>query len=179
MKILVVCASRYGSTKAIGEWIAERCSLEGHEVEFHEPERAVSPEAYEVLILGSGIYADRVLPGLTQYISEHAEVLKTKKVALFGVAMQKEPVLHKGKIHGGLTYLVPSAEILGGAVVHANILLGELVPKRLSEKDHADLLKFYGMIGLSEAQIRMRMNPRTLMNKQECWGFAEAVIAKL
>jgi menaquinone-dependent protoporphyrinogen oxidase len=179
MKILIVSASRYGSTRVIGEWIAERLSLEDHEVEAFEPEKAPSPQAFDAVVLGSGIYADRVLPGLTQYISENAEALKTKKVALFGVAMQKEPVLHKGKIHGGLTYLVPTAEKLDGSVVHANILLGELVPKKLTEKDHADLLKFYGMIGLKEDQIRMRMTPRTLMNKQECWGFAEAVLGKL
>jgi len=178
MNVRIVCASRYGSTRLIGEWIGERLSLGGHQVDVQEAASAGPPEGADLVVLGSGIYADKFLPELKAYIEQHADALGERAVALFGVALQRAPMIHKGRLHGGLTYLLPYVEMLRTPPIHADILLGELIPQKLSDKDRGDLLRFYAMIGLNEAQTRQRMAPRSLMSKQECWGFAEALMGK-
>ena len=61
MKTLIVCASKYGSTKVIGEWIAERL---GFDCFVTDVKGSPDPDSFDLLILGSGIYEDRVLPEL-------------------------------------------------------------------------------------------------------------------
>ena len=61
MKALIICASKYGSTKIIGEWITERL---GFDSTVADAESAPAPHGFDLFILGSGIYEDRVLATL-------------------------------------------------------------------------------------------------------------------
>lgn len=179
MKALIICASKYGSTTQIGRWIAERLSYDGVTVDIAKPEDAISIDEYELIVMGSGIYTHDVLPSLRQFIDENKEVLKSKKLALFGVAMKTEPTFHKGKIHGGIEYLKSSIEKLDGAVIHADMLHGEMVYEKMDEKDKEGLLRFYKMLGLSDAEAKERLKPRTLMDKKEAWDWTEATLKKI
>lgn len=178
MKTLIVCASRYGSTMQIGRWLSERLSHEGFTVDLTQPDESVSLDGYDLIIMGSGIYSHHVLPGLQDFVKKNKDALKTKKLAIFGVAMKTTPVFHKGRIHGGIEHLRTLAEMFGDAVVHADMLHGEMVPQKMEEKDREGLMRFYNMLNLPEDEMQRRMHPRTLMDKKEVWEFAEMVIKK-
>ncbi len=181
MKALIICASRYGSTVEIGRWIAERLGYDGitADVKRLDEKKSLSLENCDIVIMGSGIYSHGVLPELKTFVESNKEALKNKKVALFGVAMKKEPMLHKGKVHGGIHYLTPLIEMLGGSVIYADMLFGEMVHQKMNDKDKEGLMRFYKHLGLSDDEMKARTSPRTLMSKGECWEFAEAVMKKM
>ncbi len=179
MKTLIITASRYGSTEQIGRWIKERLQYEGFEVDIAKTEDVVSLDSYKLVIMGSGIYSHSVLPELKAFIEKNRHALKDKKNVIFGVAMKIKPVFHKGKIHGGLEHLIPQIEMLNGSVIYADMLHGEMVPQKMTEKDRDGVMRFYKMLNLPEDEIERRLKPRTLMDKKEAWEFAETVISKL
>ena len=179
MRALIVCASRYGSTIEIGRWIAERLGYDSITADVKRPDEVGSLQEYELTIMGSGIYSHGVLPELKTFAESNKEALIGRKVALFGVAMKKEPVFHKGKVHGGIHNLTSLTEMLNGSVIHADMLFGEMVPQKMNDKDKEGLMRFYKHLGLSADEMKARMSPRTLMNKRECWEFAEAVMKKI
>jgi menaquinone-dependent protoporphyrinogen IX oxidase len=176
MKILVITASRYGSTHQGGEWIAQRLKIEGHDVEHSHTEEAPRPHDHDLIVLGSGLYAHKLLPGINDYVDQHRPVLRARKTAVFALAMRTSPVFVKGKAHGGLSQLEYLLEILGPSAVHAEMLGGEMVFSKMSEQDATGLLRFYAMLKLSDAEIERRKQPRTLMNKIDYWQFAETVM---
>lgn len=179
MKALVVCASKYGSTREIGGWIAERLGYEGIAAELRSAGDDGPLDDYGLVIMGSGIYNHGVLPGLKVFLELKKDALKGKKVVFFGVAMKTEPVFYKGRVRGGLEHLLPQLDLLGDAVLHAGMLHGEMVPQKLEEKERTGLMGFYRALGLSETEMKERMLPRTLMSKKEAWEFAETVIQRL
>ncbi|MBZ0157835.1 MAG: flavodoxin domain-containing protein [Alphaproteobacteria bacterium] len=179
MKALIVCASRYGSTEEIGKWIAERLGYDGISADVVRTPGSGSVADFDLVVMGSGIYSHGVLPELKEFVEANRGELQGKPVALFGVAMKKETVLHKGKPYGGVHYLHPLAEMLDGSVLHAGMLLGEMVPQKLTDSEREGLMRFYRQVEMDEAEIKRRMSPRTLMSKSECWEFAEAVLRKL
>jgi flavodoxin len=179
MKTLIVYASRYGSTEQIGRWIAERLGYDDFVVDLVKAGDVVSLEDYAVVIMGSGIYSHSILPELKAFIEQNLDVLKSKKNVVFGVAMKTTPVFHKGKIHGGIEHLVPTIEMLNGSVIHADMLHGEMVPQKMTEKDRDGLMGFYKMLNLPDDEVQRRLKPRTLMDKKEVWEFTETIIKKL
>ncbi|MBT9162478.1 MAG: hypothetical protein DDT27_01036 [Dehalococcoidia bacterium] len=52
MKTLFVCGSRYGSTRVIGEWIAERLGFDSLITDVGD---APDPGEFDLVMLGSGI----------------------------------------------------------------------------------------------------------------------------
>ncbi|MCX8069383.1 MAG: flavodoxin domain-containing protein [Thermodesulfovibrionales bacterium] len=179
MKTLIVTASRYGSTEQIGRWIAERLKYEGFEVHLAKADETESVDNYELVIMGSGLYSHSVLPELKGFIEKNLDVLKSKKNVLFCVAMKTTPVFYKGKIHGGLEHLTPQIQMLNGSIIHADMLHGEMVPSKMTEKDREGLMRFYKMLNFSDDEIQRRLKPRTLMDKKEVWEFTETIISKL
>ncbi len=179
MKTLIVTASRYGSTEQIGRWIGERLKYEGFEVHAVKAGDVVSLEDYAMVIMGSGIYSHSVLPELKAFIEQNLDALKSKKNVLFGVAMKTGPVFHKGKIHGGIEHLIPQIEMLNGSVIHADMLHGEMIPSKMTEKDRDGLMRFYKMLNLPDDEVQRRFKPRTLMDKKEVWEFTETFVNKL
>ncbi|MCL0038435.1 flavodoxin domain-containing protein [Thermodesulfovibrionales bacterium] len=176
MKALIVCATKYGSTIEIGRWMAERLGYGNITADVKGPDEVNSLQEYGVIIMGSGIYGHGVLPELKTFVESNKETLADKKVALFGVAMKREPVFYKGKVHGGIHYLTPLAEMLNDSVIHVDMLSGEMVWQKMADEDKEGLMKFYKHLGLSDGEMNARMSPRTLMNKSECWEFTEAVM---
>lgn len=179
MKTLIITASRYGSTEQIGGWIKERLQYEGFEVNAAKAEGPVYLEDCQLVIMGSGIYSHSILPELKAFIEQNLDALKSKKNVIFGVAMKTMPVFHKGKIHGGIEHLIPQIEMLDGSVIHADMLHGEMVPSKMTEKDRDGLMRFYKILNLAEDEVQRRLKPRTLMDKKEVWEFTEAIINKL
>lgn len=77
MKILIAVASRHGSTREIGDAVAQGLRDAGFQVDVADPDDVETVEPYSAVILGSSVYvgrwaasaralADRCASGLTQ-----------------------------------------------------------------------------------------------------------------
>jgi flavorubredoxin len=70
-KILIVCASRAGETRRIGELIAEGVRISGHEAEVLEARDVTSEEQLstgDALVLGSATYHGEMLSKMKQIL---------------------------------------------------------------------------------------------------------------
>lgn len=179
MKTAVIYASRYGSTAEISEWIAQRFAAEGYSAEVINVSDANSAGEYDLVLLGSGIYSHGFLPELETFIEKNADELSKTATALFGVAMMTTPMMVRGKAMGGLLMLEKYAEKLGKSCISGGMLHGEMSFSKMTESDRKSLEKFYSMLSLSPAEIEERKKPRTLMEKKECWDFAEKLIRQM
>ena len=61
MKVLVVVASRHGSTQMIGDCIREELEATGHRAHLVEPELVDDVSGYDAVVLGSAVYGGRWL----------------------------------------------------------------------------------------------------------------------
>ena len=173
-----IAASRYGSTMQGAEWIAERLALADAEAAVYRAGDAPPPDGANLVILGSGLYAHKLLGELDDYIDRHLDALRQRKLALFALAMRISPVFVRGQAHGGLAQLQPYFDRLGDALVHVDMLGGQMAFNRLTAEDQAGLGRFYAMLKLTAAEIEQRKSPRTLMNKADYWAFAEEALRK-
>lgn len=179
MRAMIVVASRYGSSLQSADWIAERLRLDGIETDLHRVQEAPPPDQADLVILGSGLYSHHVLPELEDYIQKHLLLLQQRAMGLFILAMRTTPVFVQGQSHGGLAQFDPLFKRLGPTLLHAQILGGELIFSRLTPEDAASIQRFYAMLKLSPAELADRQVPRTLLNKQEAWDFAEALLKQV
>jgi len=173
MKTLIVCASKYGSTKVIGEWIAERL---GFDCFVTDVKGSPDPDGFDLLILGSGIYEDRVLPELSEFIDKNIKILEEKKKIIFGVCLDTNGFYVNGKIGGGWEYIRPIIEKFQNPPIHAGLLHGEINPSKLTPDDEKRLMIFYNKILRRDYTS---VPYRTNMNKEEAWNFAEKIREKL
>lgn len=178
MKILIITASRYNCTRQAGQWIQERLAFETELVDHHSVQDAPSLENYDLIILGSGIYNHEFLPELNSWIDENLELLKQKRISLFATAMKTEPVYVRGMVHGGLAMLNYLFEKLGSAVVHAEILPGQMSFESFTDEDKLKIDNFYKMLKYPPEKIAELKKPRTLMCKKDYWTFAEQTFEK-
>lgn len=176
MKVNIIYATRYGSTGQIASWIAERFKAEGCSAECSDVLSANTTDDADLIIMGSGIYSHGFLKPLEEYIEEHKEALNKRSTALFGVAMKTEPVIYKGKTHGGILMLEKYAEKLGNSLIGCSMLHGQMIFETMNEQDKKGIDGFCRMIGCTDEETRERKKPRTLMEKKECWDFAESLI---
>ena len=78
MKTIVIYKTKYGSTKAYAEWIADAlscCAVDAKTV------KAADLEEYDTIIYGGGLYAE-VINGVT-LITKNIEKLRDKKIIVF------------------------------------------------------------------------------------------------
>jgi len=173
MKVLFVYGTKYGSAKIIAEWIAERL---GFDSLITEAKDAPDPEEFDLIIMGSGIYNDTLLPEVMDYIDRHIEVLEDKKKVIFGVCLDTTGVYFRGKIHGGWEYIMPAIKKFKNPPIHADLLHGEINPTKLTPEDYEKLMWFYNkMLKRNYSKVPHK----TKMNKEEVWAFAEKILSKL
>jgi menaquinone-dependent protoporphyrinogen oxidase len=83
MSVLVVTASRLGSTTRIGERIAARLATNGIHAVARDAEVVGDLAPYRAVILGSGVYAGHWLPDAKQFAERHRARLVQRHVWLF------------------------------------------------------------------------------------------------
>jgi menaquinone-dependent protoporphyrinogen IX oxidase len=173
MKTLIVYSSKYGSTKVIAGWIAERL---GFDCMIINAKDAPAPVDFDLVILGSGIYEGSPMPELNAYIDRHIKVLEGKNKVVFGVCLDTKGIFVKGKIRGGWKYIMCIIKRFKNPPFHAGLLHGEINPAKLTSRDHKRLMHFYNQIlkkNVSDVPYK------TKMNKEEVWDFAERIMNKL
>ncbi|TFG69629.1 MAG: protoporphyrinogen oxidase [Methanomassiliicoccus sp.] len=83
MKTIVLHASRYGSTKAIAEFIAERLCLQGILADARSIGVDSDPGDYDAIVLGSAVYMQHWMDEAVEFVRRHRIVLMNRPVWLF------------------------------------------------------------------------------------------------
>ncbi|GIK64200.1 MAG: hypothetical protein BroJett018_19940 [Chloroflexota bacterium] len=87
-RILVVYASRGGTTREIAEQIAEALRLKGIGVETAAVKKVSNAGDYDAIVLGSAIYFRRMMPSAVRFIRQNTSILEACPVAVFSVGAQ-------------------------------------------------------------------------------------------
>ncbi|HIH73193.1 MAG: Uncharacterized protein XD43_1545 [Thermococcales archaeon 44_46] len=122
MKVCIVYDSRHGTTekvaKAVKEAIERYASVEAYKV--HE---ITTLEDCELVIVGAPIYYERPLRSVLEFLEEHSDELKKKKVAIFVVCF----AVAFGSLVGWHIqnhYIKPLKERIHGEIVGTLVLRG-------------------------------------------------------
>lgn len=174
MKVLIIYSSRYGATREISELLAINLKLKGFSAEAVDV-ADVELSGEDFYLLGSGIYANKFLPEMEEFIYKNENKLASSKVGLFGVAMRTEPVERNGRMSGGVYIFerYPIKPFVRG------MLHGRMDFSKLTEEDRGGLERFYNVIGLSEEEKSERRKLRDEISEEECASFADEVAAAL
>jgi menaquinone-dependent protoporphyrinogen oxidase len=82
-KVLVAHASVMGGTAGIGEAIGDELRRRGHVVDVRDVTAVDSLSGYDVVILGSALYARRWRRTAVRFLRQHAADLRSKQVWTF------------------------------------------------------------------------------------------------
>jgi menaquinone-dependent protoporphyrinogen oxidase len=86
-RVLVVYASRFGSTAGVAEAVAGTLRDSGFDVDVHPATVAPPATGYDAIVVGSAIYNTRWMPAATAYIKTHAEEINSLPSAYFQVCL--------------------------------------------------------------------------------------------
>jgi menaquinone-dependent protoporphyrinogen IX oxidase len=110
MKALVLYGTRWGGTVKIAEKIGCTLKSEGYHVDVVNAKQSIhNVNVYDLVVIGSGIRADKWTKETINFIEKNKSILKTKKTALFvscQMADGKKEAQEKAKI----LYLKKTAE---------------------------------------------------------------------
>lgn len=81
--ILLIAATKHGSTREIAQSIAEELEHRGFIVELRAPDDAPNPERYDAAIIGSAVYVGRWRPNAREFIAQYRDQLRAMPVWLF------------------------------------------------------------------------------------------------
>jgi len=110
-RILVVYASKYGSTGGVAEAIGKALCSKGAAVDVLLMKNAVNLSSYQGVIIGSAIYMGEWLPDAMDFVKTNREILRQVPVAYFLACMTlcKPTEENKAKV---LAYLDPVLKAL-------------------------------------------------------------------
>jgi menaquinone-dependent protoporphyrinogen oxidase len=83
MKALITVASKHGSTLALGRAIADVLAARGIDTVLAPPEKVTSLEGFDAVVLGSGVYSNKMLPTMTALGYRWGDQLIGRLVYLF------------------------------------------------------------------------------------------------
>jgi menaquinone-dependent protoporphyrinogen oxidase len=83
MKVLVAVASRHGSTREIGDAVAEELRNSSIDAELRDVQDVNDLAGYDALLLGAEIYAGKWLPEASRFVEECTEELAEMPIWLF------------------------------------------------------------------------------------------------
>jgi menaquinone-dependent protoporphyrinogen oxidase len=83
MRVLVVYASKYGSTKGIAERVANTLSESGQQAAAVPVSKAGALDAYDAIVVGSAAYMGSWLKEAAGFVRRNAALLRSRPVWLF------------------------------------------------------------------------------------------------
>jgi menaquinone-dependent protoporphyrinogen oxidase len=83
MNVVVVNASRYGSTKGIAEFITGRLREHGLDAEARSVDANPDPGAYDAVVLGSAVFLGRWMKETAEFAERNRAALASLPVLLF------------------------------------------------------------------------------------------------
>ena len=83
--VLVAYASRYGSTKGVAERVAGRLGERGLRVDLRSVEPDLDPGAYDAVVFGSPVFAQRWMSEGEQFVRGNLGALASRPVWLFSL----------------------------------------------------------------------------------------------
>jgi len=83
MNVIVVYASRYGSTKGIAEFIAEKLREHGVQAEARSVDADPDPGEYNAAVIGSAVYMEHWMQEAADFVRRNRTVLAGRPVWLF------------------------------------------------------------------------------------------------
>jgi menaquinone-dependent protoporphyrinogen oxidase len=128
-RILVVYASKNGSTAEIAQAIGKELQAAGHTADAVEISKGASPQGYDAVVIGGPVYMGRMDGSIGKFVKRHYPDLARVPVAGFVVCLaaaskDKEGMARAEKaLHAALAPLKPVAE---------TIFAGKLDPEKLS-----------------------------------------------
>jgi menaquinone-dependent protoporphyrinogen oxidase len=91
VRALVTAASKHGSTADIAAAVADGLRRRGLEADVRPPEAVVDLEGYDVVVVGSAVYAGHWLTDATEFVERHASALRWRDVWLFSSGPLGDP----------------------------------------------------------------------------------------
>ncbi|MBI5931323.1 MAG: flavodoxin domain-containing protein [Chloroflexi bacterium] len=87
-RILVVYATRGGTTRDLAEQVAESLRANGSGVEILAAKKVRDITPYDAVVLGSAIYFRQLMPQAVRFLEQNASYLTTHPIAIFSVGAQ-------------------------------------------------------------------------------------------
>ena len=143
-KCLVVYGSKYGSTAEVARAIAE-----GLGAEVSDAVSQPDVTEYDVIVVGSPIYAGDYLPSVIRFIRDNKSSFEGRRIAAFITAAadrELDPGLtgdEDEELYNQQDYADGLADMTGGRLLAARGFGGRLVPDQLDERDYKTLNWFY------------------------------------
>lgn len=138
-KVLVVYATKYGSTREVAEAVAEALEARGLPVDLQPAREVRSLADYRAVVLGSPLYIGKMLGDAQRFLSQHKGALGQQPVAVFFLGPTKDEEedwkavrVQVDQIMAGLPWLKPVAlELFGGALDPAKLRFPDSLMSKL------------------------------------------------
>ena len=91
MKVLITAASKHGATEEIGARIGSVLDARGHQVEVRCPSEVRDVARYDVVVVGSAVYAGHWQKDAKELVEREASVLRHRPVWLFSSGPVGDP----------------------------------------------------------------------------------------
>lgn len=142
MNALVAVASKHGSTREIGAWIADVLRARGIAVELVDADRVAGVAPYGAVVVGSGVYMGRWLGPARDLVTRDAEALRARPAWLFssgplGVGIDDDADATEGlrllELVGGRGH-----RVFAGRAVREEMGFGERAILRMVKQPYGD-----------------------------------------
>ena len=159
--VVIIYASRYGSTARTAEWIAE--GMEGKATVLSLKD-AEDLSAYKNIILGSGIYFDQLHPDMSAFLEARGDELTNKLLAVFVVCGTPPD-----QAQGYMNMFAEKCKTKPGLMKAFN---GWIKKELLSPEDNKSLGDYY-------KSINEPFNNYDHTDKAKCLGFGKEILGKM
>ena len=129
-KVLVVYATKSGCTQSIAERVGAVMAQSGARVDVLSPDKAVDPSGYDYILVGSGIRIAQWHRSAVEWLTTHAEILRSKPLAIFSVCLTL--VKHPEQAEEVRSWIHPLVAELGIEPLNHGVFLGWGMPEKFS-----------------------------------------------
>jgi menaquinone-dependent protoporphyrinogen oxidase len=168
MRALVIYGTRWGGTVKVAEKIGAALAAEGIPADVADAKQ--SPQdvnAYDLVVVGSGLRADKWTKEALAFLENYKQVLQTKKTALF-VSCQMADRTDDGYGHGKDLYLQKTADQYGLKTLELGYFGGYL------DFSHSHGLIVDVMVRVNRKSLRRNGLDTTRIHDTRDWASIEA-----